>query len=106
MHRLGLLVSASPSVNSPLAEHEWWLADLSHTLEMPSVTLYNWIKRGWVQGRQLPEKPYHWVVWADDVELERLRNHRHLPVGEVLRQRWNGEVPLIAQKPKPPIDFH
>jgi DNA invertase Pin-like site-specific DNA recombinase len=104
MHRLGLLASRSSPVNSPLAANEWLLADLSSILEMPSVTLYNWIRRGWVKARQLPEKPCYWVVWADDDELERLRNHRQLPVGEVLRQRWSGVVPLIAQNPSPHKD--
>jgi len=84
MHRLGLLSSMPPSVPSPLAEHEWWLADLSQTLEMPSVTLYNWIRRGWVRARQLSERPHHWIIWADNAELERLRNHRQTPAGEVL----------------------
>jgi DNA invertase Pin-like site-specific DNA recombinase len=105
IHRLGLLSPIPQSVQSPLAENEWWLADLSQTLEMPSITLYNWIRRGWVRARQLSERPHHWIIWADDAELERLRNHRQTPAGEVLHQRWNGTVPSIAQGPILPKDL-
>lgn len=97
MHRLRLRPSRSFSAQLTLATHEWLLADLSQHLDMPSVTLYNWIQRGWVKARRSPEPPRCWIVWADDAELERLRCHRQMPAGEVLRQRWSGQVPLIAQ---------
>lgn len=100
MRRLGLGAHQSPKPKQHLAEHEWWLPDLAITLEMPEVTLYNWVKRGWVNARQVPEPPKHWVVWADRAELERLRAHRQRPAGEVLRLRWQGEVLDITVPPE------
>lgn len=100
MRRLGLGTRHSPKPKQNLAEHEWWLPDLAITLEMPEVTLYNWVRRGWVKARQLPELPKRWVVWADEAELERLRAHRQRPAGEVLRLRWQGEVLEITVPPE------
>jgi DNA invertase Pin-like site-specific DNA recombinase len=99
MQRLGFSLKPRRSLQLPLAPHEWLLADLANHLEMPSTTLHSWIQRGWVKARQTPEKPHYWIVWADDTELERLRSHRQIPEGEVLRQRWHGQALLITQSP-------
>lgn len=100
IRHLGLRTRPLPKAREPLSEHEWWLPELAATLEMPTVTLYNWVRRGWVKARQQPTAPKHWIIWADDVELERLRTHRQRPAGEILRQRWKGEVPTIAIPPE------
>ena len=99
MRRLGLGTRRSPKPRKPLATDEWWLPDLALALEMPEVTLYNWVQRGWVNARQLPEPPKHWVIWADEAELGRLRAHRERPVGDVRRQLWQGEVLDITVPP-------
>ena len=100
MLRLGLRSHRGSQQREELAQHEWWLSDLASVLEMPTITLYNWVKRRWVKARQQPEYPKHWIIWADEAELERLKKHRQRPLGEVLRQRWKGEVPTIALCPK------
>jgi hypothetical protein len=65
-----------------LGEHEWWLNGLALELEMPSITLFTWLRRGWVQGRKLPGgRLGRWVLWADDPELDRLRRLRACPRG-------------------------
>ncbi len=97
---LGLGTRPLPKAREPLSEHEWWLPELASTLEMPTPTLYNWVQRGWVKARQQTEPPKHWIIWADEAELERLRTHRQRPVGEILQQRWKGEVPTIAIPPE------
>lgn len=102
MRRLGLGTRYSPKSRKALDKHEWWLPDLAITLEMPEVTLYNWVQRGWVNARQLPEPPKHWVVWADESELERLRAHRKRPAGEVLRLHWNEGTSDITIPPEIP----
>lgn len=102
MRRLGLGTRRSPKPRQPLTTHEWWLPDLALALEMPEVTLYNWVQRGWVNARQLPEPPKHWVIWADEAELGRLRAHRARPVGDVRRQLWQGEVLDITVPPTIP----
>jgi DNA invertase Pin-like site-specific DNA recombinase len=102
MRSLGLGTRHRPKPREALAKHEWWLPELALHLRMPEVTLYNWVQRGWVKARQLPKPPKHWVVWADEAELERLSSHRQRPVGEFLRQNWKGEVPVITIPPQGP----
>lgn len=102
MRRLGLGTRRTPKPRQNLTQHEWWLPDLALALEMPEVTLYNWVKRGWINARQLPEPPKHWVVWADEAELERLRAHRERPAGEVRRLLWKREVLDITIPPAIP----
>ncbi len=100
MRHLGLGIRQSSSVSETLSEHEWWLPELAAFLEMPSVTLYNWVQRGWVKARQQEQPPHRWIIWADEMELERLRTHRQRPTGEILQQRWKGEMPTIAIPPE------
>lgn len=52
---------------------EWWVADLANALEMPCVTLYDWLRRGWVASRRVRNR---WVIVADDRECRRLRKMR------------------------------
>jgi hypothetical protein len=73
--------------------HEWWLAALARAVGMPPVTLFNWIQRGWVTGRQEAQPPRRWILWADDAELERLRQHRRRPAGSDTRRRWVEATP-------------
>lgn len=66
---------APPSDNP----NEWWLADLAKEIEMPAVTLYGWLTRGWLKTRRVNGQ---WVAIADRTELRRLRRLRreHAPV--------------------------
>ncbi len=105
MRRLGLLAARHLDSNMTLAEHEWLLRELADALAMPSVTLYNWVKRGWVRARQADTYPRLWIIWADEAELTRLRRHRQQPVGHILRQRWNRQVPDIAIAPDSQSDL-
>lgn len=102
MRRLGLGGNHVRQKRDILAADEWWLPELASALEMPIPTLYSWVQRGWVKARKQPEYPKYWIIWADSVELERLRKHRQLPDGEVLRQRWKGEIPNITICPGVP----
>ena len=56
------------------------LADLARELGMPQVTLYGWMRRGWIQAHRVGGQ---WLVAADRGELRRLRqlrlDHRGLP---------------------------
>ena len=89
LRRLGLRAPrAHPPTSSELGEHEWELATLAQRLGMPPVTLDTWIGRGWVRARQLPQPPRRWLVWADEAEVERLRERRQRPRGYYTRQRW------------------
>lgn len=61
--------------------NEWYLADLAHELQMPTVTLHHWIRREWVDSRKLGDQRGRWVLWADDDEIERLRKLRSAKQG-------------------------
>lgn len=68
---------------TPRAEQagdEWWLRDLAVELSMPSVTLYGWVRRGWVTvaGREA-HAPYRLILRAGHADLERLRARRLTP---------------------------
>jgi DNA invertase Pin-like site-specific DNA recombinase len=52
---------------------ESWLSDLATKLEMPTITLYGWLRRGWAKGRHINGR---WAVASDHRELARLRQLR------------------------------
>lgn len=99
LRRLGLRAHSAVPAKAPLPLPEWWLPDLAAKLDMPTMTLYNWVQRGWVKARQQAEPPKHWIIWADEAELERLSTHRQRPNGDILKQRWQGKTPSIARPP-------
>ncbi|WP_433603708.1 hypothetical protein ACQPXH_01790 [Nocardia sp. CA-135953] len=74
----------------PPGQHTWWMPELAAELAMPPVTVYNWIRRGWVTARQDPDTR-RWIITADPTELERLRQLRRLPRGYHLRRRWHND---------------
>jgi DNA invertase Pin-like site-specific DNA recombinase len=76
-----------------LGEHEWELAELARAIPMPPVTLYNWVRRGWVRGRQEAAHPRRWILWADPAELDGLRERHQRPTGYYTRRRWLEEAP-------------
>ncbi len=70
---------ASSAARSILGSHEFWISELARRLEMPVGTLGSWCRRGWVHARQLDSKEKtkrYWVIWADRMELHRLRQLR------------------------------
>lgn len=87
MNRLGLTEKRSRSLSrAGLRDGEWWLSSLARELDMPVVTLYTWLRRGWIKGRRT--KQGRWAVWADPGELDRLRELRKVPRGHHSRRRW------------------
>ena len=59
-----------------LEPHEYWLSDLARELTLPRITLYKWQRVGWVHRRKVAEALGRLALWADDEELERLRQLR------------------------------
>jgi DNA invertase Pin-like site-specific DNA recombinase len=77
---------------------EYWFGDLAHTLQLPHPTLYSWMRRGWINARQLAVGQGRWILWADDEELDRLRRLRACP------KSWHNQpqaADLIRPKPWP-----
>jgi hypothetical protein len=58
---------------------------------MPVATLFGWLKRGWITGRQDTRAPYRWIITADAAEVQRLRALQKLPAGYHNRRRWTDD---------------
>lgn len=74
-----------------LGPDEWWPAELVHALRIPRASLYHWIRHGLVRARQLDEPLHRWVVWADEVELERLQQYHQRAIGDDFHRCWTTE---------------
>jgi DNA invertase Pin-like site-specific DNA recombinase len=73
------------------AVDEWTLNELAWQLQMPSVTVFSWLRKGWLQARQVVRGGHHqWLVRADAAELERLRARRAAP------RRWSRQVRVAS----------
>ncbi|MGB3299309.1 MAG: recombinase family protein [Phormidesmis sp.] len=74
MRRIGVSTPRRATAKKPsLPADQWWLSDLANALDMPAVTLYGWIKKGWVQGRQETFANKRWMVYASPAEIVRLK---------------------------------
>lgn len=57
--------------------NEWTVPELSRQLGIPHPTLFSWLKRGWLQGRQVMQAAHCvWLIQADEAELAKLRERR------------------------------
>ncbi|HJN12273.1 MAG TPA: recombinase family protein [Pirellulaceae bacterium] len=72
-----LLSRSRPSQDRecPAPPH-WRLGDLGRKLDMPIRTLHTWLCRGWLHSEQSAGAHGRWILWADDDELERLKQLR------------------------------
>ena len=96
MRRVG---GSRPATVVRLGEHEWWPGELAARLGMSLDGLRRWMRVGWVHTRRLPDSRGRWVVWADDEEVERLRQLR------ACDQSWgNRERRARLTVPKPRSD--
>jgi hypothetical protein len=57
---------------NPLGPHEWWLAKLADAIPVAAWKLADWARRGWLHSRRTPAQNL-WVLWADESEVQRLR---------------------------------
>jgi len=68
------------SQGAPKQAHEWTTRELADALDMARDSLHNWVQKGVVRGRKVT---YHgrsiWLLWADEAELERLRELHDFP---------------------------
>jgi hypothetical protein len=57
--------------------NEWTVAELAYRLAIPQPTLFRWLQRGWLRGRQVVQAARRvWLIQADEAELARLRELR------------------------------
>jgi DNA invertase Pin-like site-specific DNA recombinase len=59
-----------------LGPDEWGVSALARSLGMPADTLGHWCARGWVGHRKLSGRRGCLVLWADEAEIDRLRELR------------------------------
>jgi DNA invertase Pin-like site-specific DNA recombinase len=86
-----------------LTPGQWWLATLAREIGMPTATLFGWLRRGWVTGRQDTRPPYRWIITADCAEVERLRALHQLPAGYHNRRSWTDTgTPIDTPQDKEP----
>jgi hypothetical protein len=71
-----------------LAADEWGVAALARVVGMPTITLYDWITRGWVTARRQDQPPHGWVIAADADEIARLRQRHQRPAGYYQRRSF------------------
>lgn len=73
--RLGLRSRhRTPATEVVREADEWTLAELSHRLDRPQPTLYRWLCRGVLQGRQVNQQGHPlWLIRADAATLEQLQ---------------------------------
>jgi hypothetical protein len=91
VHRYG---SPPKGRKRPPRTGQRWLADLADDLEMPVVTLYGWLRRGWLKADLVNGR---WAVAAEAGELKRLRllRERHpSPERRIARSRHAGSARL------------
>jgi len=76
--RLGLRSQhRTPATEVGREADEWTLAELSHRLDRPQPTLYRWLCRGVLKGRQVAQQGHPlWLIRADAATLEQLQAGR------------------------------
>jgi DNA invertase Pin-like site-specific DNA recombinase len=97
LQRLGVRTKHSHGSPRPeLGPEEWGLRELAQTIDMPHVTLYNWVCRGWVTAHREDAPPHRWILWADEAEIERLRRHHRRSLSDEGHQRWGAQPAVTA----------
>jgi DNA invertase Pin-like site-specific DNA recombinase len=89
-----------------LGPGQWWLATLAREIAMPTATLFGWLKRGWITGRQDTRPPFRWIITAGPAEVERLRALHQLPAGYHNRRRWTDTDTLSESSTSKEPDHH
>jgi DNA invertase Pin-like site-specific DNA recombinase len=95
LHRLQLR-EVRPRLKTPdtLQENEWWLEALAMKLGMPTTTLYAWLRRDWLKARR--SEHGRWIIQADAIELQRIRQLRTLANGYGARRLWtDSSIPVV-----------
>jgi len=78
-----------------LQQSEWLARDLAQELSVRPQKIHYWIKQGYVHSRRTPQR--HWIVWADDDELQRLHKLKEENTSWIKRR----EPGLLVPKDRP-----
>jgi len=89
MSRSGMTTRGAAWQRPMLGPNEWIVRDLAAELGMPMISLYAWLRRGWVRARRIEEHPRKpWAIHADAQELARLRALRVAPKLGWRSEKW------------------
>jgi hypothetical protein len=89
LSRNGLTIKRRKWERPELGANEWIVRDLAAELGMPMISLYAWLRRGWVRARRIEEHPRQpWAIFADAQELARLRALRVAPKLGWRSEKW------------------
>jgi DNA invertase Pin-like site-specific DNA recombinase len=100
LQRLGVVTKHSHGrPKAGLGPHEWGLRELAQAVDMPHITLYNWVCRGWVTARREEPPPQRWILWADAAEVARLRERHRRSLSEEAHDRWCAQPPVTTADP-------
>jgi len=69
------------------------LAETSFLVGIQFNRLQFTIRHGWVKARQQEQPRGRWIIWADEAELERLRQLHRRPSSYHVRRLWVEERP-------------
>jgi hypothetical protein len=76
----------------PLRKHAWWLSDSARAVGVSHSTRPRWRQCGWLQARWHAHSK-RWVAWADETELQRLKQRSVLPTGYKSHTMWRDAQP-------------
>ncbi|HEX9869226.1 MAG TPA: hypothetical protein VGC99_11635 [Candidatus Tectomicrobia bacterium] len=71
----------------PLRTHEWWLSALACAVGVSNSTRPRWRQGGGLHARWHAERK-RWVAWADEAELQRLKQRGARPTGDKSHHMW------------------
>jgi DNA invertase Pin-like site-specific DNA recombinase len=79
----------APATEVPRKANEWTLDELCHQLDTPHPTLYRWLQRGLLKGRQVNQHGHPlWLIEADEAELKQLPSRR----ATAERKQWPATI--------------
>jgi len=87
---------AATGQTTALSPQEYWLTEVARQLNIPVATLHKWKRVGWVRWRKVAVPGGRVAIWADEDELERLRQlHAY-------KRQWpEPHYPKMLTTPKP-----
>jgi DNA invertase Pin-like site-specific DNA recombinase len=88
LHRYGT-VERGPKRPPGDDPNEVWLTDLADELEMPWMTVYGWMRRGWLKARRVRGQWAAVVPPPERRRLDRLRRRHPSPIRRARRKRQN-----------------
>ena len=56
--------------------------------KLSGALLYTWVKQNQLRYRKQSTSPYRLIIWADEADIQRLRQRKQVPYHDRMRQQW------------------